>query len=180
MNGIVLYRSKYGATRQYADWIGADLRLPVIDPEMINDQLLAACDFLLIGTSVYLGDLLLKAWLKGNKHRLEHKKLFFFIVCAPTPDVSTHGQIIMDNIPGDLLRPSTDIVFLPGRWIFSQLSRTDGRVLKAKALTETDPAKKEALSQDSDAVKKENIAELLEAVRSFNRSSTNLADTVIL
>ena len=180
MNGIVLYRSKYGATRQYADWIGADLRLPVIDPEMINDQLLAACDFLLIGTSVYLGDLLLKAWLKGNKHRLEHKKLFFFIVCAPTPDVSTHGQIIMDNIPGDLLRPSTDIVFLPGRWIFSQLSRTDGRVLKAKALTETDPAKKEALSQDSDAVKKENIAELLEAVRSFGRSFPNLADTVIL
>jgi menaquinone-dependent protoporphyrinogen IX oxidase len=180
MNGIVLYRSRYGATRQYADWIGADLRLPVIDPEMINDRLLAGCDFLLIGTSVYLGDLLLRAWLKANKHRLEHKKLFFFIVCAPSPDVTRHGQIIMDNIPGDLLRPSTDIVFLPGRWIFSQLSPTDGRVLKEKAQTETDPAKKQVLSQDSDAVKKENISELLEAVRSFGRSITNGDTTVIL
>ncbi|MDO6432707.1 flavodoxin domain-containing protein [Flavitalea sp. BT771] len=170
MNGLVLYRSRYGATRQYAEWIGTDLRLPVIDPDMLNDQLLAGCDFLVIGTSVYLGDLLLKAWLKGNKHRLEQKKLFFFIVCAPSPDASGHGQIIMDNIPGDLLRPSTDIVFLPGRWIFRQLSPTDGRVLKEKALAETDPAKKAALSQDSDAVKKEHIAGLLDAVRSFNQS----------
>ena len=60
MNGLVLYRSRYGATKQYADWIGAELRLPVIDPERVDEQLLTTCDFLLIGTSVYLGELLLK------------------------------------------------------------------------------------------------------------------------
>ncbi|MBN8856117.1 MAG: hypothetical protein BGO55_16365 [Sphingobacteriales bacterium 50-39] len=167
MNGLVLYKSRYGATRQYADWIATDLRLPVIDPERIDERLLAASDFLLIGTSVYNGDLLLKTWLRGNTHQLEQKKLFFFIVCAPSPDVSKHGQIIMDNIPGALLRPSTDVFFLPGRWIFSDLSPSDGRALMEKALAEDDPAKKAVLSQDSDAVKKVNIAGVLEAVRSF-------------
>jgi len=171
MNGIVLYKSRYGATRQYADWIGADLRLPVIDPERIDEKLLAACDFLLIGTSVYNGDLLLKTWLRGSTHHLKDKKLFFFIVCAPSPDVNRHGQIIMDNIPSDLLRPTTDIFFLPGRWILRDLSLTDGRALKEKALTEDDPAKKEVLSQDNDAVKKENIAGVLEAVRTFSGSA---------
>jgi len=166
MNGLVLYRSRYGATKQYADWIGAELRLPVIDPERIDEQLLTTCDFLLIGTSVYLGELLLKAWLKENISHLKHKKLFFFIVCAPAPDVSKHRQIIMDNIPSALLRPATDIFFLPGRWILGHLSPTDDRVLREKALTESDPAQKKALSQDSDAVKKEHIAALLEAVRS--------------
>jgi hypothetical protein len=153
MNGIVLYRSRYGATKQYADWIGTDLRLPVIDPERVDEQLLAACDFLLIGTSVYVGELLLKAWLKGNERHLKHKKLFFFIVCAPTPDVSKHGSIIMDNLPSPLLRPSTDIFFLPGRWI------------------PDDPAQKEVFSQNGNAVRKEHIAGLLEAVRSFAGSS---------
>jgi len=167
MNGLVLYRSRYGATRQYADWIGSALRLPVIDPDRIDERLLSTCDFLLIGTSVYVGDLLLKAWLKENEHHLKYKKLFFFIVCAPDPDASKHRQIMVDNIPSALLRPSTDIFFLPGRWILRDLSPTDGRVLKEKALTEDDPAKKEVLSQDSDAVKKENIDGLLEAVRSF-------------
>jgi hypothetical protein len=167
MNGIVLYRSKYGATRQYADWIGTELRLPVVDPEMLDDRLLATCDFLLIGTSVYAGDLLLKTWLKEHARQLMHKKLFFFIVCAPAPDTSKHGQIIMDNIPGALLRPATDVFFLPGRWIFGQLSPTDGRALKEKALAENDPAKKEALSKDSDAVNKENLVRVLDAVRSF-------------
>ncbi|HEY8969763.1 MAG TPA: flavodoxin domain-containing protein [Puia sp.] len=151
MNGIVLYRSRNGATRQYADWIGTALRLPVIDPERVDETLLAAADFLLIGTSVYYGELTLRDWLKENVPGLVHKKLFFFIVCAPSPDVSKHGQIIMDNIPGPLLRPSTDIFFLPGRWML-------------------DPASKEASSQDIDAVKKENIAGLLEAVRSLAHS----------
>jgi len=170
MNGIVLYRSRYGATRQYADWIAADLRLPVIDPERIDERLLSASDFLLIGASVYNGDLSLKTWLRGNTHHLEHKKLFFFIVCAPSPDVNKYGQIIMDNIPGALLRPSTDIFFLPGRWIFSDLSPSDRRALMEKALAESDPTKKAALSQDIDAVKKENVAGLLEAVRSLAHS----------
>ncbi|HVU57177.1 MAG TPA: flavodoxin domain-containing protein [Puia sp.] len=145
MNGILLYRSRYGATKQYADWIGSDLRLPVIDPERMDQGLLATCDFLLIGTSVYYGELLLKAWLKEYVRDLQHKKLFFFIVCAPSPDVSKHGQIIMDNIPSALLRPSTDIFFLPGRWV------PEGQ----------------AVSPDNDAVKKENTTELVEAVRSF-------------
>jgi menaquinone-dependent protoporphyrinogen IX oxidase len=170
MNGIVLYRSRYGATRQYADWIAADLRLPVIDPERIDERLLSASDFLLIGASVYNGDLSLKTWLRGNTHHLEHKKLFFFIVCAPSPDVNKYGQIIMDNIPGALLRPSTNIFFLPGRWIFSDLSPSDRRALMEKALAESDPTKKAALSQDIDAVKKENVAGLLEAVRSLAHS----------
>jgi len=152
MNGIVLYRSRYGATKQYADWIGTALRLPVIDPERVDEQLLATCDFLLIGTPIYTGELLLKAWLKENVLHLRHKKLFFFIVCAPSPDVSKHGQVIMDNLPSPLLRPSTDIFFLPGRWILD------------------DPALKEALSKDSDGVKKENIGGLLEAVRSLAHS----------
>lgn len=147
MNGVVLYRSRYGATRQYADWIGAELRLPVVDPERVDEKLLEACDFLLVGTSVYHGELLLKAWLKASEHLLIQKKLVFFIVCAPSPDVSKQGPTIMDNIPGTLLRPSTDIFFLPGRWMVEQHGRN------------------EAYLQDCDGVRTENLAGLLDCVR---------------
>lgn len=166
MNGIVLYKSRYGATRQYADWIGRDLRLPVIDPERMDERLLATCDFLLIGASVYNGELLLKDWLRENEHRFSRKKLFLFIVCAPTPDVGKHHQIILDNIPRSIW-DVTDIVFLPGRWILRDLSLADSRTLEQKARTENDPVKKNALSQDNDAVKEEHIAGLLKTVRSF-------------
>ncbi len=166
MNGIVLYKSRYGATRQYADWIGGDLRLPVIAPERMDEKLLAACDFLLIGASVYNGELLLKDWLEENEHRLSNKKLFLFIVCAPTPDVGKHHQIILDNIPRSIWDVA-DIVFLLGRWILRDLSLTDSRTLEQKARTENDPVKRDALSQDNDAVKKKNIDGLLRTVRSF-------------
>jgi menaquinone-dependent protoporphyrinogen IX oxidase len=166
MNGLVLYKSRYGATRQYADWLGTDLKLPVIDPERMDDSLLAACDFLLIGASVYNGELLIKDWLDKNQHRLGNKKLFLFIVCAPTPDAGKHHQIILDNIPRSIWI-AADIVFLPGRWILRDLSLVDSRTLEEKARIENDPAKKDALSQDKDAVKKEHIAALLTTIRSF-------------
>jgi len=114
MNGLVLYKSKYGATRQYADWIGSDLKLPVIDPERMDDKLLTACAFLLIGASVYNGELLLKDWLNNNQQRLSDKRLFLFIVCAPSRDVGSHHQVIIDNIPRSIWT-AADIVFLPGR-----------------------------------------------------------------
>jgi len=140
MNGIVLYKSRYGATRQYADWISADLRLPMIDPERLDDQVLAACNFLLIGTSVYNGELLLKDWLEQHAQRLRNKKLFLFIVCAPSPDVEKHPQIIADNVP-KAIRAATGVFFLPGRMIINDT--------------------------DVDAVRKEHIAGLLGTVRSF-------------
>jgi len=141
MNGIVLYKSRYGATQQYADWIAETLRLPVIDPERFDDRILAVCDFLLIGSSVYFGQLLIKDWLKKNEQYLKGKKLFLFIVYAPSPDGDKQDQIIQDNIP-DAVRAAADIVFLPGRWITQTIFLMDG-------------------------VKKENIEGLLMAVRSF-------------
>ncbi len=164
MNGVVVYNSRYGATQQYAEWIGAGLKIPVIDPERLDDRVLAACDFLLIGTSVYIGKMLIKDWLRKNEQHLRNKKLFVFVVCSAYSDVEKQQQIVKDNIP-EGIRASSDIFFLPGRLSIKNLSLMDGLALKLGARLEKDPLKKEAMEQDSDAVKKENLDGLLGAVK---------------
>ena len=65
MNAIIIYQGKYGATKQYAIWLGEDLELRVQAAKIINGEQLARYDTLLIGSSIYIGKLQARKWLRG-------------------------------------------------------------------------------------------------------------------
>jgi menaquinone-dependent protoporphyrinogen IX oxidase len=166
-NGTVICKSKYGATLQYATWIGDELKLPVVVPERMDARILSACDFLLIGSSVYVEKLLIRDWLRQNRTLLQNKRLFLFVVCAtPSSEPEKQAGIIDQNIPKGLIAPE-DIFFLPGRVVIQDLSLMDGLMIKIGARLEKDPVKKQVMLSGIDAVKKENISEILKSVRAF-------------
>jgi menaquinone-dependent protoporphyrinogen IX oxidase len=80
MKGIIIYKGKYGATQQYAEWLSKELQLPVRKPENLTASHLSLYDFVVIGSSVYEGGLLMKNWLKKYAEILQNKKVFLFIV----------------------------------------------------------------------------------------------------
>jgi menaquinone-dependent protoporphyrinogen IX oxidase len=64
MQGAIVYKGKYGATRDYATLLSTALNLPVSNETLTGGQLLHA-DYLFIGSAVYAGRLSLrKAGLK--------------------------------------------------------------------------------------------------------------------
>jgi menaquinone-dependent protoporphyrinogen IX oxidase len=77
MNGVIIYQGKYGATQQYAEWLGTELHLTVISSNKINGEALDKFQYLLIGTSVYIGRLQIEKWMKKNLLFLIGKKIFF-------------------------------------------------------------------------------------------------------
>jgi len=167
MKGLIIYKSKYGATQQYAEWISRQLRLPIADPDIISSNDLTTYDFLVIGTSVYIGKMLLRNWIKKNRTALQGKKLFLFVVCAtPASQGAKQRQILESNIPQGLFRQD-QVFFLPGRLRIQQLSWRDRFLLKMGARLEKDPHKKEAMLRDIDAVKSEHLNALLQAARQF-------------
>ena len=103
LDGVLVYRTRYGTTLQYAEWIKKELRIPMIDPERMDDQVLSACDFLVIGTPVYQGEMLIRDWLYQNERRLEGKRLFLFIACSHFADREKQQIMIKDNIPASIL-----------------------------------------------------------------------------
>ena len=84
MNGIIVYKGKYGATRQYAQWLGHELNLPVYMPDELQKKELSLCDFMVIGTSVYIGKLQISQWLRSNLDVIRGKKVLYLQV-ADTP-----------------------------------------------------------------------------------------------
>lgn len=169
MNGIVIYKGKYGATRQYAEWIAADLDAQVTVPEKLKTAGLDVYDFVVIGGSVYVGKWQMASWVRKHADLLQNKKLFVFIVCATPPDQYEKLQeIARNNIPPALLKKCT-VYYLQGRMILKNLSWTDRFFLKLGARLEKDPVKKKEMVTDFDAVKMENIDALVAEIKSFTR-----------
>lgn len=171
MKGIIIYKGKYGATQQYADWMAKDLTLPsVIAQEMPREQI-ATYDYIIMGSSVYVGKLQLKKWLKVNADLLSKKKLFLFIVCGtPSNEIEKIEKIVQDNIPVELC-DRCSITFLPGRLVKKNLSWTDKMLLRIASLFYKNKAGERNPYSDYDNVKQENIIKLESNVISYLRDA---------
>lgn len=164
-NGVVIYKSKYGATKQYAQWLAHDLKVPCIDIEMVSDQLLNDCDYIVMGSSVYYGNLLLRSFFENNLKILRLKEVFIFIVCAtPESDEREQRKILTENIPGALLREDNTF-FLPGKLDLKSLNLFDRIMLWAAAIFEKNVERKKVMKNGIDAITKESLIDLDIAVR---------------
>ncbi|WP_193311663.1 flavodoxin domain-containing protein [Agriterribacter humi] len=155
MKSVIIYKGKYGATRQYAGWLGAALHLPLKTPEELPEADIKTYDCIIMGSSVYIGKLLIRDWIKQYADVLKNKKILLFIVCGSN-NPKDREKIIMQNVPDGLVDPS-HLFFLPGRLIQSKLSWKDRFMLNVGAMLVKDPEAKKFMRQDSDNVKEENI-----------------------
>lgn len=163
MKGVIIYKGKYGATRDYATLLSKELDLSVFTPTITGGALMDA-DYVLIGSAVYIGKLQLQNWLIRNEKWLKTKKLFFFIVCGtPATDKEKTDKIIADNIPLSL-RNNT-VFFLKGRMLKHNLSWTDRLLLKMGAWFTKDPEEKKRMLGDFDGVEAANLRPLLQVLK---------------
>ncbi len=165
MKGLIVYKGKYGATRQYADWLAEELQLPMTAADDITSVELKDHDFLLIGTSIYFGKLKIAGWIRANQSLLENKKIFFFLVSATKPTAKEKlDAYARSGIPEEI-RKRSQIHYLPGRVILKKLSWMDRFILKMVARTSKGSNGKRNMPVDFDHVKKEHLAEITREVR---------------
>lgn len=167
MKGIVIYKGKYGSTKLYAEWIGEKLNLPTISSDEINGKQLTKYDFLILGSAVYIGKLLLQKWIKKNLASLHNKKLFLFSVSATPPDKAEILQgYIESSVPSEI-RNKMEIYFFPGRLRIKSLSWFDHFMLKMGSLLEKNTEAKAGMLKERDGMQKENLDELESSVSRF-------------
>ncbi|HEY8918916.1 MAG TPA: flavodoxin domain-containing protein [Chitinophaga sp.] len=125
MNGFIIYRSRYGATRQYAAWLSAELQIPAIPQEQATPEIIADAGFLILGSSIYIGKLLMRKWLKQHAAQLQKKRLFIFLVTATKKDKRDKlRSYVQQNVPA-CFEDNCRYYFFPGKIIYDQLSLAD-------------------------------------------------------
>lgn len=167
MKGLVIYKGKYGTTKQYAMWIGQELQLSVASADRFPINELPKYDYYILGSSVYIGQLEIRNWVKKNFKLLQNKKIFFFQVAGSPPEqIEKRESYNKASLSPDILK-KIQVYYLPGRMIMRNLSAWDRFMLKMGARLTKDPVEKKKMLTDFNDVKKETIDPLVKSVRNF-------------
>ncbi|MGK2861148.1 MAG: flavodoxin domain-containing protein [Chitinophagaceae bacterium] len=184
MNGIIIFKGRYGTTRQYAQWISEELNLAYFATTELDEGNLSYFDFIIIGSSVYTGKLKISQWLQTNLKALRGKQIFFFQVAGTSPlEKEKLNTYFRQGVPEEI-RAQCKIYYYPGKMLFNELSWKDRFKLRMGARLTKDLVKKKSMLTGYNLVKKENIRDLVNAVKKFcsvkNKSEHSVPSRVVL
>jgi len=99
MNNIaVIYKSNYGTTKQYADWIAEALGADLFESSSIKPEKLMTYDIVVYGGGLYASGILgVDLVIKNPCNRL-----VIFTVGLADPDTTDYTEILTKNLPADL------------------------------------------------------------------------------
>ena len=78
--GIILYQSKYGATKKYVDWLVEELGYDYVETKDAKVANLLNYDVIILGGGVYASGIAGLQFLKKNIGQLTGKKIAVFAV----------------------------------------------------------------------------------------------------
>jgi menaquinone-dependent protoporphyrinogen IX oxidase len=113
---LVLYKTKYGSTKLYAEWLAEELGIGLCEMTAFDPSLLGEYDTVLLASPAYLGGLRCKDFLKSNWAVLEKKRIIVLGVTGVPPEDPRQLQILKRSFP-EYIRNS--IIYFPLRGAFN-------------------------------------------------------------
>lgn len=138
--GIILYQSKYGATKKYAQWLQEETGFDLMETKAANVRQVSGYETIILGGGVYASGIAGLSFLKKNMDKLTNKKILVFCVGASPYDVEAIEQIKKLHFK-DGLR-NVPLVYCRGAWDEDAMTFKDRTLCKMlqKAVGKKDPA----------------------------------------
>ena len=140
MNGVILYQSKYGAAKRYADWLSEETGFQCIETRKADINEIITYDTIILCGGIYASGIAGLSFLKKNISKLTGKKIVVFCCGASPYDENAFRQIREHNLKGNL--SDIPLFYCRGAWdmgVMSFKDRTLCRLLQ-KAVEKKDPA----------------------------------------
>jgi len=143
-NIAVVYKSKYGTTKRYAQWVAAELDAQLFEAKQITPARLAAYDLVIYGGGLYAGGIIGVSLVRGSRC----KALAVFTVGLADPAITDYTKILDTNLP-DRSRDQVKLFHLRGGINYAALSLVHKGMM---ALVRKAAAKKPEADRDSDDI----------------------------
>jgi menaquinone-dependent protoporphyrinogen IX oxidase len=114
MKGLIIYKTQYGSTFEYAQWLGKELSIPLISLSDVTVDQISDCDFIIIGSYIKVGRIKAGGWIKDHWNHLKDKKVVLFAVCGSYADVKEQNKVLHENLPEEIIS-KIQYYALPGR-----------------------------------------------------------------
>lgn len=163
---IIIYRSKTGFSRRYAQWLAEELACQALDYRERSRLRLAEYGAIILVGGLYAGQMAGLGWLKKQLPRLQGKRVAALAVgCAPmdTPDLPQSME--------KLFGPTPEIrgFYCQGGLDYQHMGAVDRAMMAAlrAALRRKKDAQAmlEGISHSFDGARRENLSEILDWAR---------------
>lgn len=172
----VVYTSKYGTTRQYAQWIAEETGADLYEQDGCSVKDLADYDILVFGGAIHAGGILGIRWLQKNFKHLADKKIVTFAVGLNVNDQAIQQECREINFVKKIAE--LPCYFLRGGYDPSKASGMDKKLMgvvrkmiagKNPALmTESERELLEAIETGADYTDHQSIKELVDAIQKLH------------
>ena len=174
MKAIVIYKSKYGSTKQYAEWIAERLGCDAKDTKNVKVDELMNYDKIIYGGGLYAEIIAGVSLITKNIDKLNDKKIAVFSTgITPLDCRDYYDKMVMEkNFKGDMASKVRVFNFL-GKMVMSELSvvhRTALKTLKKIMSSKENPSEMEKLlvelcDADGDFSDRNAISNLIQYVK---------------
>ncbi|MBQ4109962.1 MAG: flavodoxin [Clostridia bacterium] len=132
MKPIIIYKSKYGSTRAYAEWIAEELNCRVTDVKNIKISDLAEYDTVIYGGGLYAEVIAGVTFITKNFEKLKNKKLIVFTTGLTPADCREYydKMVVEKNFKPEMADKIKIFNFL-GKMIIEELSLPHRTAIKA-------------------------------------------------
>lgn len=152
MNTIVIYKSKYGATKTYAERIAQELGCEIAEAKKVKAEDLEKYDTIIYGGGLYAEMIAGISLITKNFDKLSDKKIIVFSVGITPIDCREYYD---DLVPERNFKPhmldKINMYNFPGKMIMSELTpvhRTAIKTLKKIMSAKENPSQMEKLLAD--------------------------------
>jgi menaquinone-dependent protoporphyrinogen IX oxidase len=119
----VIYKSKYGSTKKYAQWIAEELEADLFDVTQVNTEALGQYQTIIFGGGLYASGIIGSDFLVKNYELLAEKQIIVFTVGLANPQLTDYTNIIEKNFP-PMMRESIKIFHLRGAIDYKKINIT--------------------------------------------------------
>ena len=171
--GMILYQSKYGATKKYADWLQEETGYDCVETKNAKVANLQNYDVIILGGGVYASGIAGLQFLKKNIGQLADKKIAVFAVGASPYDEKAIMQIREMHFK-DALR-NISLFYCRGAWDEEKMKFVDKTLcnMLKKAVAKQNPDEHEpwqkalmrAVGKKCDWTDKIYLEELIKYIR---------------
>ncbi len=172
MRTIVIYKSKSGFTKKYAEWIAEELAADLFASEKVTPEMLRAYDTVIFGGGLHIVGINGVKLITQHLDLLQDKKVVVFAVGSTPPREEDLAEVRTKNFTPEQLE-QIHFFYLRGGFDFGKLKPMDKvlmtlmklRLKSKKKLTADERGLLAAYEKPADFTWKKNIDELIAYVK---------------
>lgn len=177
MKTLVIYKSKYGSTKQYAQWIAEELGCEAVDAKSVKPSDLEKYDNIVYGGGLYAETINGVSLITKNIDTLRDKRIAVYTTgLTPTDCRDYYDKLIIERNFKFGVPQNVKVFNFVGKMIVSELSvvhRTAINMLKKMMSAKENPTDMERLlvelcDKDGDFTERAAISDLVAYIREGN------------